>query len=386
MTAHALLSASGAERWINCPPSARLQEQFPDTTSEYAQEGTLAHELGELKLLRAFNHIGDSEFSTRKAGISTHELYSREMEQHTDEYLDFISRESLSYKYKPAVMIEKRVNYSSFAPEGFGTADCLIVGGGTLTVIDFKYGKGVKVDAEHNPQMMLYGLGALAEYSILFDVQKVKLCVVQPRLNNFSEWEIAADELMHWGNHVIRPAAELAFKGEGKASAGKHCRFCKAKAVCRARAENNMSLSSFAPVKPEQLKEVLSNEEIGELIEKAEDLERWAGDLKEWALSSCLNGEDIPGWKAVEGRSSRRFNDPDSAFRKLISSGIDEAMLYERKPLSLAALEKVVGKKDFSAILAEDIVKSAGKPTLAKESDKREKITNKVSAAQDFAL
>lgn len=365
---HALLSASSAERWINCPPSARLTENMPDTESPHAAEGTLAHSLAELKVRKKFENMRKSEYDRRLGEIRKDPLYAPEMDGHTDTYLDCILKVAHGYsKVKPYVIAEKRLDYSAYVPGGFGTCDCAMLCKNDLHIFDFKYGKGgVPVSAEDNPQLKLYALGALAEYSFLYDVQSVMLHIVQPRLDNISDFTIGVDALTEWGNS-IRPAAELAYKGEGEFKCGDWCRFCKAKATCRARAEDFFTLEKSA----ELPKELLSDHEIGEILERASRLKNWVSEVEEYVLSEILSGKSVDGWKAVEGRSNRKITDIDSAFEVLKKEGYDEAMLYERKPITLTELEKLVTKKKLEELIGSMIDKPRGKPTLAPESDKR---------------
>lgn len=379
--AHAILSASGASRWMACTPSARLEEQFPDSTSEYAKEGTLAHELCELKVRKNLTEpMHTRTYNSKLKKLKEHELWQDEMDKHTDTYLEYIQGLVHSYSCTPAVMVEKKVDFSSYVPDGFGTADCIIIADGTLHVVDFKYGKGVAVSAENNPQMKLYGLGAYLEYSFLYAIDKVKMTIVQPRLDDISECEISTTELMEWAEEVVKPLAEKAYKGEGTYIAGNHCKFCRAKATCRERARMNLETSKFDFKEPA----LLSDEEVGEALKMAQDLAKWAEDLKDYALAESLKGKLIPGWKAVEGRGSRVFTDNEEALKVLIGSGIDETMLYERKQLTLAQIEKVLGPKQFKELVGNMVEKSPGKPTLVIETDKREAITNKTTAIEDF--
>jgi Protein of unknown function (DUF2800) len=379
---HALLSASAAHRWLVCTPSVRLEEQFPDTTSEYAKEGTLAHEIAELKLRKYFiEPMSQRTFNSRLNKFKKHELFQEEMLKHTDTYLEYLQSITLRLPSQPYVAIEKRVNYSAYAPEGFGTCDCIIIHGEDLYVTDFKYGKGVPVSAENNPQMKLYALGAYMEYNLLYPIKQVHLAIVQPRLDSISEWSLSIDDLLAWGEE-IKPIAQKAFNGEGDFVPGEHCKFCRAKAQCRARAEQYTALEDFKMMKPP----LISNEEVGEILEKALHIESWVKDLKEYALAECLKGNEIPGWKAVEGRSTRQFADLDKAFEHLKQNGIDEAMLYERVPLTVAKIEKVLKKAEFTRLLEEPgfVVKTPGKPALVPISDKREAITATPDAEDDF--
>lgn len=384
MTAHAKLGASSAARWLACPPSVALSATMPDTASSYAAEGTLAHALGELALRKYFvKGIGPKTYEKERqklideAVFDDQPLYAKEMDGYVEIYVDYVKSVALGCNM-PYVVLEQRVDFSAWVPGGFGTADCIIISGDTLHVIDLKYGKGVPVDAEGNPQLQLYGLGAYQMYKFLYDIKKVVLHIVQPRLNNISKWEISVEDLIKFGEYV-KPIAVQADKGEGEYKAGDWCRFCRARAVCRARADYNVQLAGFTAIEPGKL----TNDEIGRYLELGENVASWLSDLKEYALSQCLAGNDVKGWKAVEGTSRRAWTDQEAAFKAIIDSGVDEAMLYERKPLTLAQVEKMLGKKAF-ADFAEYVCKPPGKPTLVVESDKREAIDNSVKAENVF--
>lgn len=380
--AHAVLSASGASRWLACTPSARLEEQFPDSTSEYAKEGTLAHEVCELKVRKNLIELMSTRtYNTKLKKLKENELWQDEMDKFTDAYLEYIQELVHSYSCSPAVMVEKKVDFSQYVPEGFGTADCIVIAEGTMHIIDFKYGKGVAVSAENNSQMKLYALGAYLEYSMLYPIEKIRMAIIQPRLENeASESEIFVAELMDWAENVVKPLAEKAYKGEGTYIAGNHCRFCRAKATCRERARMNLEASKFEM----KAGALLSDTEVGEALKMAQDLAKWAEDLKEYALTESLKGKIISGWKAVEGRSVRAFKDTDLAIKTIVDSGIDEALLYERKQLTLAQIEKLLGAKQFKELVGELVEKAPGKPTLVLETDKREKIVNRITAEEDF--
>lgn len=390
--AHALLSASGASRWLVCTPSALLEREFPDTTSEAAQEGTLAHELAELKL-RNYAYMPD--FGKRKLTAAVKELkknkiWQDEMDGYTDVYLDYIKSAALKFKGHPTVKIEERMyfrEYTHAAPddeiEGGGIADCILIGGGIIHVIDFKYGQSPdgRVEAEGNPQLALYALGAYERCKLLYPVNEIRLSIVQPRLQDgISEWSCSLTELLAFGEYVKERAA-LALKGEGDFKPGpKTCKWCRARARCRARSTENVKLVFAIGQKPP----LITNEEMGQYLLQGEDVAKWLKDLQDCALAECLAGNEVPGWKAVEGRGIRDWTDMDAAFAELEQHGIIEEILWERKPLSLAQVEKVVGKKDFNEYVGSMVVKNPGKPTLAKESDSREAVTNKVSAADAF--
>ena len=387
---HALLSASGAHRWLACTPSAKLEDQFPDTESEAAAEGTLAHELAEMKVRNYFfpKELGKRKLNSAVKKLSESGLWKDEMQGYTDDYLDYIKTTALSLKSMPSVRIEQRVYFKEYTLadpedeiEGSGIADCILLYGDTVHVIDFKYGKGVPVSAEENPQLMLYALGAYQAYRLLYPISKAKLTIVQPRLDSISEWGCPADDLLKFGEYVKERAA-LAVKGEGDYSPGKDvCRFCRASAQCRARAEENVRLAFFT----DKLPPLISNEEVGQYLEKGEDVAKWLEKLKEYALKECLAGKAVPGWKAVEGKGGREWADIDKAFDILRKSGLaPEEMLWERMPLTAPQTEKLIGKRDFQESVGKFVIKKPGKPALVKESDKRPAITNKVTAAEAF--
>lgn len=387
---HALLSASGAHRWLACTPSAKLEDQFPDTESEAAAEGTLAHELAEMKVRNYFfpKELGKRKLNSAVKKLSESGLWKDEMQGYTDDYLDYIKTTALSLKSMPSVRIEQRVYFKEYTLadpedeiEGSGIADCILLYRDTVHVIDFKYGKGVPVSAEENPQLMLYALGAYQAYRMLYPISKAKLTIVQPRLDSISEWGCPVDDLLKFGEYVKERAA-LAVKGEGDYSPGKDvCRFCRASAQCRARAEENVRLAFFT----DKLPPLISNEEVGQYLEKGEDVAKWLEKLKEYALKECLAGKAVPGWKAVEGKGGREWADIDKAFDILTKSGLaPEEMLWERKPLTAPQTEKLIGKRDFQESVGEFVIKKPGKPALVKESDKRPAITNKVTAAEAF--
>lgn len=382
-TQHALLSASGAHRWLHCTGSPLLEKDFPDSTSVYAQEGTLAHELCELKLMAYTGEITKRKLTSMKSKLMKSELWQPEMDSTSEVYLDYVKDITLSYTVKPVILTEKRVDFSRYVPEGFGTADCLILAGDTLHVVDYKHGKGVVVDADHNPQMMLYALGAMSELSLLYRFKFVHMTIVQPRVNNISEFTMAADELIEWGEKVVKPKAEAAISGNGEFEAGDWCRFCRAKRQCKTRYEANDSL--YPELSAQHDPRLITLEELGEYLKRGKDMAAWLEDMKEYALSESLAGADVPGWKAVEGRGSRVFTDTDEAVDTLIKNGIDESVLYERRVLTLAQMEKAVGKKAFGELVGDLVIKNPGKPTLVEESDKRPRITNQPTAADVFS-
>ncbi|MBR2783027.1 MAG: DUF2800 domain-containing protein [Firmicutes bacterium] len=382
MAEHALLSASSAHRWLMCPPSARLEQKFPDSCSQYAAEGTLAHAIAELKVRKyAVEPMGPRKYANALKKLQADPLYQPEMQEHTDRYLEEIKRICLSYPDKPYVAVEQRLDFSAFVPGGFGTGDCIIIGGDELNVVDLKYGKGVAVSAEDNPQLRLYAVGAVLRYNMLYDIRTVRTTIVQPRLDSVSSEELPVNNLMWWAEQVVKPTAEQAAAGKGAYNAGEWCRFCRAKGECKARAEHYLTLADEYQQRDPAL---LSLAEAGEALEKAQALKAWVSDLEEFVLAQSLAGAEVPGWKAVEGRSLRQFTDQEAAFRALTAAGVPEALLYERKPLTLAATEKAVGKAQFAEICGPYVDKPPGKPALAPATGKRPAISNKITAAEVF--
>lgn len=367
---HALLSASGAHRWLHCTPSARLEESLPDNKSEAADEGTLAHEISELKLRKAFiEPLSTRTFNNRLKKLQENPLYQDEMLRHTDTYVDYVYGIAHGFPTRPYIAVEKEVQYQAYAPEGFGTSDCIIIGGSIMYVIDFKYGKGVPVSAWDNPQMKLYALGAYMAYAILFPITTVKLVIIQPRLDSISEYEISLTDLLAWGES-IKPTAEKAFKGEGEYIQGEHCQFCRAAAICRKRMDENMQLEECGGLLPP----LITNEEVGQILLRAQNLASWVKKLEAYALKECLNGNVILGWKAVQGTSRRQWTDQDGAFQLLKANGTEEAMLYKREPLTAPQIEELIGKAKFKELLTPFVDTPPGKPTLVQENDKREAI------------
>lgn len=380
--AHAKLSASGASRWATCPGSAQMEDGIPDKESIYAQEGTLAHEMSELKLK---HYLDPKGFGKRKLNaaikkLKENELYQAEMESYTDTYVDFIKEKALSFPSNPYIEIEKRVDFSRWVDGGFGTCDCVLIHGSTLSIIDLKYGKGVPVSSEQNEQLILYALGAYDAFNLIYNLDKIELNIVQPRINNFSTWEISLTELLLWGDY-FKVQAEKALGGNGElVPSAKACKFCKARDICTARAENNLSLESEIKLKPNEI----PKDKLYEYISRGEDIAKWVADLKAYALDMCLKGEDVKGLKAVAGRTSRSWTNQDEAINKLIEGGIDEAIIYDKVPLTLAKLEKALGKQQFTTLVGDMVVTSEGKPTLVFENDKRPAITNTVNATSIF--
>ena len=371
MAAHAILSASASHRWLSCPPSARLCADKEDTASEYALQGTDAHTLCEHKLKKA---IGMKTRNPTK-NLS---YYDEEMEQCAEEYATFCSSvvEEVKQNCKdPVVLIEQRLDFSQYVPEGFGTGDCVIIGDGTLHVIDYKHGKGVEVMADNNPQMMCYALGALNLFDGIYDISEVSMTIFQPRRENVSTFVMKKEDLYSWAETVLAPTAKLAFDGEGEFKAGSHCQFCKVKATCRKRMEYNMEMAKYDFEMPATLKEA----EIAVILTKADELVAWAADVKEYALQQAVSGTHYDGFKVVEGRSNRKYTDEDAVAEVVKNAGKDP---YEKKLLGITAMTSVLGKKKFEELLGAYVYKPQGKPTLVPESDKRPAIN---TAKEDFS-
>ena len=379
-TAHALLSPSKAERWLNCTKSPRLEAEMPDSASEYAQEGRLAHKVCELAASRKFRGLTQKAYNATLKKLKTDPLWNDEMLTTANQYVEHLYERAMAFQNPPYVTLEVRVDISHYVPEAFGTCDCVMIGGDNLIITDYKHGKGVPVKAENNPQMMLYALGALSFYKPVFGdkIRMVWFYIDQPRLGVYEGHGLDVEELLAWGKDVVEPKAALAYVGQGEYVPGDWCRFCRAKAVCRARADNFTALEDFIPFAPPipgaipgDGRDIINNAEVGDLLIRGAALTDWYNSLKEYALSTILQGEAIPGWKAVEGRSTRAWSDQDKALETIINHGFDRAVVYDAVPKSLAQLEKLLGATKFSEWVADLVVKPPGKPALVPESDKR---------------
>lgn len=360
MGKHALLSASASHRWLNCPPSVRLSEGIPDRGGEYAQEGTDAHSLCEyrLKKLLGMEAVNPTEHL---------DWYNGEMEECAENYASYVLE--LLEKAKetcadPVVLVEQRVDFSRFVENGFGTADCIIISDGAMNIVDYKHGKGVEVSAEGNPQMMLYALGALEVFDGIYDIDEVQMTIFQPRIGNISVSGMSKDALLEWANGELTEKAALAYEGGGEFACGDWCRFCKAKAVCRKRAEENLKMAQydFAPA------DTLDETEIAAILDRADELAAWVTDVKDYALSQALQGVRYPGYKVVEGRSARKYTNEDAVAQVVSGAGYDP---YTHKVLGLTEMQKLLGKQKFNELLAAFIVKPQGKPVLVPDTDKR---------------
>lgn len=368
--AHALLSASGASRWLACPPSARFEDNFPESTSEFAEEGTLAHEVCEIVLSSELKKITTRKKQKELNRLSQNHLFSQEMLDYAVEYASYV-QEKLSKL--SVIEIEERLDFSEYVTEGFGTGDCIIISEGKITIIDFKYGKGVEVSAENNPQMMLYALGAIKSYSFMYDFETVEMCIYQPRIHNISEFSMSVTDLIKWGEETVKPTAQLAYEGGGEFTPGPHCKFCRGSAACKKLRDYTLEIvkEDFIDEDGGVHSNLMSWEDISEVLTRSPIIKSYLANVEEYALASALAGEKIPGYKVVEGRSVRVLTDADKVVDTLVDAGYDEALLYDRKLKSMTGLEKVVGKKKFNDLAGEYIMKPKGKPTLAVESDKR---------------
>lgn len=367
---HAILSASSSHRWLNCNPSARLEQEFEDRTSEAAEEGTAAHALAEHKLRKALKMR-----STRP--VSKYD--SDEMEAHTDGYVEFILEvleEAKQQCKDPMVLIEQRLDFSCYVPDGFGTGDCLIVADHTLHIIDFKYGQGILVEAEDNPQMMLYALGALRIFDSLYDIDTVSMTIYQPRRENVSTCAMSVDALMFWVKNTLQPSAERAYKGEGEYIPGPWCTFCKASVKCRARAEEKLQLAKYEFAAPP----LLTDAEIEDILSRLDDLTKWANEIAAYAQNAAINhGKHWSGFKLVESRTNRKYADEAAVIAAANAAGYHD--IYKKSLIPITEMEKLMGKKTFSAVLGGLVVKPQGKPTLVPASDKRPAII--VTGAKD---
>lgn len=392
-TQHAVCSASSSERWMHCTAAPRFEEQFPPSSSTYAEEGHLAHSICELYGRKRFTVMRPSEFEKELQQLKADPLFQPEMLTTAQFYVQYLEEKINEFPAKPFVAFEIKVDFSDFVPEGFGTCDCAIIGGDTLRITDYKHGKGVFVSSVNNSQMRLYALGALKFFYAVYGdtIENVVMAIVQPRISeDVTEERMTVEELRAWGD-AVRDKAQRAYSGIGATfEPGDWCRFCRGKAVCKARAKKNCAFEDFKDAVPQSAArdgatppgtQILSNVEIADLLVRAADLVKWYSDLKDYAQQEILAGREIPGWKVVAGKSVRAFTDTDAAFNAIRAAGYDDVMLYDRKPKTLAALEKLVGKKNFEAIAGQFITRPMGAPTLVEASDPRSAYS---PAAADF--
>lgn len=369
MTSHALLSASSSHRWLTCPPLPRLESYFESKTSEAAHEGTLAHELAEQKLRDALG-MDHKKVKT----------IDKEMDEHTDDYLAYVLEqveEAKKLTSDPIVLIEQKLDFSHYVPEGFGTGDCVIVADKTIHIIDFKYGRGIEVSAVDNPQMKLYALGALHLYDALYEIEEIMMTIFQPRKFNISTDVIKVDELINWAENELKEKAELAFEGKGVIEYGPWCQFSNCGVVLRARYDHHKKLERFQLKSPH----LLTDEEVQEVLAHVDDLSRWATEVKEYATKLAIeSGKTWDGYKLVAGRSVRKFKDEEQVAQILLENGYDN--IYRQSLLSMTDLQKLVGKEQFNELLSDYIYKPQGYPVLVDKSDRRKEITTDIK--QEF--
>ena len=400
---HALCSSSSAHRWLNCTAAPRFELNFPSSTSSFAEEGTLAHEFCELYARYKFGQLDKKKFNNALKKLQDKPYYADEMLHCAEFYADHLMEKANGYSVMPYTASEVHVDFSVFVPDGFGTCDNVMIGDDIIDITDYKHGKGVPVSPVENPQMKLYAIGAVEKYKAMYGdtIKRVRMTIVQPRITeDVHPYETTVEALYEWGRKIVQPAAQAAFTGNGaQFNPGDWCRFCRGKAQCRARAEQNIALAEFKDCVPVGqipagecadpagrkmlgLPPILSDDEIGNLLTVGENLIHWYGSIKDYALDRLMQGHPIKGYKCVAGRSVRSFADTDTAIKTLLDSGIDRALIYDYKPKSLSELEKVIGKKRFGELLEDQIVRPMGAPALAKESDKRPVYS---SAEADFA-
>lgn len=369
---HAVLSASGSHRWLNCTPSARLELEFKDTASEAAREGTAAHALCEHKLKRLLK---------KRSKRPVSDYNSDEMEECTDAYAEFVMEQYEEAKKSckdPVILIEQKLDFSCYVPEGFGTGDCIIISDEKLHIIDFKYGQGILVEAEYNPQMMLYALGALEIYDALYDIKEVSMTIFQPRRENVSTWTIPIEELKAWAEEELKPKAQMAYDGDGEYLPGEWCTFCKAAVKCRARAEEKMKLARLEFKMPP----LLTDAEIEEVLDVLPDLTKWANEITAYATEAAIHhGKEWNGFKVVEGRSNRKYRDELLVAEAAREHGYTD--IYRQTLIPMTEMQKLMGKSAFEEILGDLIYKPPGKPTLVPNTDKRPAM-NVTNAENEF--
>lgn len=385
MSLHAVLSPSGADRWLRCTPSARLEQQFPDTAGSAASEGTLAHTLGELLIRHKTKQISREVYAKSLAAIQANKQYEHAMFEHAEGYAVYVLEqfaEAQSHTKDAILFLEQKLDLTDYVPEGFGTGDAVIIADKVLNITDLKYGKGVPVSADNNKQMMLYSLGALREFDFMYDIGIVRMTIYQPRLDNISTFEMSVSDLKAWAETELRPKAAEAFEGNGDFNPGIQCRFCKAKAVCKAHADFNLEMARL----DFKTGELLKDKEIAEILCKADVFITWINSIKEHALNEALNHDKKwPGFKLVEGKSNRKYSDELAVGTKLIAEGFKEEEIYKKELRGITELEKKIGKKAFSTYLDNLLIKPPGKPTLVPESDKRPELNSVEFAKKEFA-
>lgn len=382
---HALLSASGASRWLACTPSARLEEKFTESgNSSYAEEGTLAHEFGDLTLRWLKGEVVTKVYNAEKKKLQAHKLYSPEIVVEVGKYTDAVWETfQVARKRTPdaKLLIEEKLDFSHLVERGFGTGDACIIADGTLNVMDLKYGKGIKVDADNNPQLMLYGLGALRSFEMLYDIHTVELTIIQPRLDHISTWSISVADLIAWGETIVKPKAIEAYSGKGEQHAGDHCKFCKVKPMCKTLAAKNMDLAKYEFADPQ----LLTEEELLGIYQQQHMLVDWANSISEYLLNEAVKGKAWQGYKLVEGKSNRKYTDEKAVMDTLKNNGFTPEQYLETSLLPITKMEASISKAKFNQYLNALISKPQGKPTLALNTDKRP-VFGADSVKTDFGL
>jgi len=383
-TAHALLSPSSAHRWLHCTASPRLEKDVEDKGSTYAAEGTLAHAYCAKKLKEFLGLPTEQE--AMEIGELNEQYHSGEMDEHTDTYKTIVLEKfnAARAKTKDALLlVEVRLDFQKYIPEAFGTADAVIIADGCMEIIDFKYGKGVKVSAYENPQMKIYALGAYDAFSLEYDIREVRMTIVQPRIDNLSEFELSAPDLLSWAENTLRPKAKEAFSGNGAQEAGPWCQFCKVKGHCKKLAET-CTMAAQHNANPMLIGQSVMETAILPLLPT---FKIWLASVEEYALQQALNGVQYKGFKVVEGRSVRKITDPQAVMDLLANNGFaQESYIKPTELRTITELEKIIGKKRFAELCADYINKPQGKPTLVPDSDKREAFNTAASDFQDINL
>lgn len=380
---HALLAASRASRWMNCPPSARLEEKMDESApSKYAEEGTLAHELAEVMLRGRFRLLPADDCTKEVRRLKKNPLYSDEMKTYLDVYLDYVTeqyRVAIQSTPDAVISLEERLDFSRWVEQGFGTGDAIVIADGVMEVIDLKYGKGVEVFAERNPQLMLYGLGALEAFDMLFGIKTVKLTIVQPRQERIDSWSISSEDLYIWGDEEVKPKAALAYEGKGETKCGHWCRWCRVKPLCAKMAETNLDLAKEEFKEPQ----LLSDDRLVEVFIQLPMLKDWAESVAEYLLKQAIAGKEVPGYKVVEGRTQRKWAD-EAQVREILSVDHDPSEFTVTKLAGIPAIEKLL-KKDFQPLLGDLVVIPQGSPTLVPLSDKRPAMNGLSQAKAEFS-
>jgi len=383
--AHALLSASGASRWIACSPSARLEENFENKSSSFAEEGTLAHEFAEVNLRHQLGQFAKGDLFYKRRPLIESEYYSPEMEDYVQKHVDYVIEQYTEAKRltpDAVLLIETKVDITHLIEEGFGTCDVIIIADGVLEVIDLKYGLGVRVEAEENKQLMLYGSGALEAYDMLYDIHTVRLTVTQPRMDSISSWEISADDLRQWGEDVVKPSALKAYAGEGEQVTGDHCKFCRASARCKAQADLALATAKEDFKDPQ----LLTDDELVDIYAKIPNIDAWFKKVASYLFEEALAGKKWPNYKLVDGQNRRAWSDEEAAAGKLQSLNFSFSDVHnEPKLKGITEIEKLVGKKEFPSLLGDVVMFKKTSPSLVHESDKRpELLSAEDRAIKDF--